>query len=85
MIFNTTELFFDAENKLMDTEYLIGYSSNILERTFRLYSNTGNVKEIVCETPQQFLNIVEYMEKTNRECNFIYGDDDGCKLADWEV
>jgi hypothetical protein len=55
----------------MDTEYLIGYSSNILERTFRLYSNTGNVKEIVCGTPQQFLNIVEYMEKTLKKEDWI--------------
>jgi hypothetical protein len=71
VIFNTTELFFDTETKLMDPEYLIGYSSNILERTFRLYSNTGNVKEIVCETPQQFLNIVEYMEKTLKKEDWI--------------
>jgi hypothetical protein len=55
----------------MDTEYLIGYSSNILERSFRLYSNTGNVKEIVCDTPQQFLNIVEYMEKTLKKEDWI--------------
>jgi hypothetical protein len=55
----------------MDTEYLIGYSSNILERSFRLYSNTGNVKEIVCETSQQFLNIVEYMEKTLKKEDWI--------------
>jgi hypothetical protein len=55
----------------MDTEYLIGYSSNILERTFRLYSNTGNVKEIVCETAQQFLNIVEYMDKTLKKEEWV--------------
>jgi hypothetical protein len=55
----------------MDTEYLIGYSSNILERSFCLYSNTGKVKEIVCETPQQFLNIVEYMEKTLKKEDWI--------------
>ncbi len=48
----------------MNEEYLIGYSSNILERTFRLYSNTGKMKEIVCDTAQEFLNIVEFMEKT---------------------
>jgi hypothetical protein len=55
----------------MDTEYLIGYSSNILERTFRLYSNTGNIKEIVCETAQQFLNIVEYMDKTLKKEEWV--------------
>ena len=48
----------------MDEEYLIGYAVNVLERSFRLYSNTGNVKEVVCESPQQFLNVVEFMEKT---------------------
>jgi hypothetical protein len=36
----------------------------VLERSFRLYSNTGSVKEVVCESPQQFLSIVEFMEKT---------------------
>jgi hypothetical protein len=45
-------------------DYLIGYAVNVLERSVRLYSNTGGVKEVVCETPQQFLNIVEYMDKT---------------------
>jgi hypothetical protein len=45
-------------------DYLIGYAVNVLERSVRLYSNTGNVKEIVCDTPTEFLNIVEYMDKT---------------------
>ena len=55
----------------MNEEYLVGYSSNILERSFRLYSNTGNVKEIVCETAEQFLNIVEYMDKTLKKEDWI--------------
>lgn len=50
--------------QLIDEEYLIGYAVNVLERSFRLYSNTGSVKEVVCESPQQFLSIVEFMEKT---------------------
>ncbi len=49
--------------KLMN-DYLIGYAVNVLERSVRLYSNTGGVKEIVCDTPTEFLNIVEYMDKT---------------------
>ena len=48
----------------MNEDYLIGYAVNVLERSVRLYSNTGGVKEVVCETAQQFLNIVEYMDKT---------------------
>ena len=48
----------------MNDDYLIGYAVNILERSVRIYSNTGEVKEVVCETSQQFLNLVEYMDKT---------------------
>lgn len=48
----------------MTEEYLIGYSANVLERTFRIYSNTGQMKEIVCDTANEFLNIVSFMEKT---------------------
>lgn len=48
----------------MSDDYLIGYSANVLERTFRLYSNTGKMKEIVCDSANEFLNIVSFMENT---------------------
>lgn len=47
-----------------DEEYVVGYSANILERTFRIFSNTGTVKQIVCDSPEQFHNVVTFMEKT---------------------
>ena len=55
----------------MNDDYLIGYAVNVLERSVRLYSNTGGVKEVVCETPQQFLNIVEYMDKTLKKEDWV--------------
>jgi hypothetical protein len=59
----------------MDEEYLIGYAVNVLERSFRLYSNTGKVKEVVCESPQQFLNVVEFMEKTLKKEDWDFQSD----------
>jgi hypothetical protein len=45
-------------------DYLIGYSVNVLNRSFLLYSSTGATKEVTCETPEQFLNVLEFMENT---------------------
>ena len=55
----------------MVEEYVVGYAANVLERTFRLYSNLGNVKQITCETPTEFMNIVSFMETTLKKEDWI--------------
>lgn len=48
----------------MNDDYLVGYSVNILERAIRLYSSSGQMKEVFCDTANEFLNVVSFMDKT---------------------
>jgi hypothetical protein len=48
----------------MNDDYLVGYSVNILDRAIRIYSNVGTVKEVLCDTKEEFLSVVEFIDKT---------------------
>lgn len=44
-----------------DDEYLTRIVIDISSRTFRLYSNEGEVREVDCETPEEFMNVLEFI------------------------
>ena len=48
----------------MNDDYLVGYSVNVLDRAIRIYSNVGTVKEVLCDTKEEFLSVVEFIDKT---------------------
>ncbi len=55
----------------MDNDYLVGYSVDVLERAIRIYSNTGSVKEVLCDSKEEFLRVVETMNKTLKDGGWI--------------
>ena len=46
-----------------DDEYLTRVVIDVSSRTFRLYSNEGDVREIECDGPVDFLNILEFIRE----------------------
>ena len=44
-----------------DEEYLTRVVIDISSRTFRLYSNTGDIREVDCETTEEFMNVLEFI------------------------
>jgi imidazoleglycerol phosphate dehydratase HisB len=45
----------------MDDEYLTRCVVDPSKRSVYLYSNEGSEKEVVCETMQEFMNVLEYV------------------------
>ena len=43
----------------MDEEYLMKCVVDTQKRTFYLYSNEGDKKEVVCDNVDQFMNVLE--------------------------
>ncbi len=46
-----------------DDEYLTRVVIDVSSRTFRMYSNEGDVREIECDGPVDFLNILEFIRE----------------------
>ena len=46
-----------------DDEYLTRIVIDVSSRTFRLYSNEGEVREVDCETPEEFMNVLEFIRE----------------------
>ena len=46
-----------------DDEYLTRIVIDVSSRTFRLYSNEGDVREIECDGHTDFLNILEFIRE----------------------
>ncbi len=44
-----------------DDEYLTRIVVDVSSRTFRMYSNVGEVREVDCETPDEFMNVLEFI------------------------
>ena len=42
----------------MDEEYLMKCVVDPLKKTFYLYSNEGQSKEVACDTTEQFMNVL---------------------------
>ena len=44
-----------------EEEYLTRVVIDISSRTFRLYSNEGEIREVDCDTSEEFMNVLEFI------------------------
>ena len=44
-----------------EDEYLTRVVIDVSTRTFRLYSNEGEVREVDCDTYEDFMNVLEFI------------------------
>ena len=58
----------------MDEEYLMKCVVDPLKKTFYLYSNEGDTKEVVCDNTDQFMNVLELVRSTCPEGRLFYTD-----------
>ena len=56
----------------MDEEYLMKCVVDPLKRTFYLYSNEGDTKEVVCDNTEQFMSVLELVRATCPEDRLVY-------------
>ena len=56
----------------MDEEYLMKSVVDTQARTFYLYSNEGDKKEVVCDNVEQFMNVLELVRATCPEDRLVY-------------
>ena len=48
----------------MDEEYLMKCVVDPLKKTFYLYSNEGDEKQVVCDNTEQFMNVLNLVRDT---------------------
>ena len=58
----------------MDDEYLTRCVVDPVARTFRLYSNEGDRKEVVCDNIEQFMNVLNLVRETRPEGRLSYAN-----------
>ena len=58
----------------MDDEYLMKCVVDPTKKTFYLYSNEGDKKEVVCDNTEQFMNVLELVRATCPEDRLVYTD-----------
>ena len=58
----------------MDEEYLMKCVVDPLKKTFYLYSNEGDTKEVVCDNTDEFMNVLELVRSTCPEGRLVYTD-----------
>ena len=58
----------------MEEEYLMKCVVDTLKKTFYLYSNEGDTKEVVCDNTDQFMNVLELVRSTCPEGRLVYTD-----------
>ena len=56
----------------MEEEYLMKCVVDTQKRTFYLYSNEGDKKEVVCDNVDQFMNVLELVRATCPEDRLVY-------------
>lgn len=56
----------------MDEEYLMKCVVDTQKRTFYLYSNEGDKKEVVCDNVDEFMNVLELVRATCPEDLLVY-------------
>ena len=56
----------------MDEEYLMKCVVDTAKKTFYLYSNEGDTKEVVCDNTEQFMNVLQVVRATCPEERLIY-------------
>ena len=55
-----------------DEEYLMKCVVDPAKKTFYLYSNEGDKKEVVCDNVDQFMNVLELVRATCPEDRLVY-------------
>ena len=58
----------------MDEEYLMKSVVDPVKRTFYLYSNEGDEKEVVCDNVEQFMNVLKIVRSMCPEERLIYAE-----------
>ena len=56
----------------MDEEYLMKCVVDTAKKTFYLYSNEGDTKEVVWDNTEQFMNVLQVVRATCPEERLIY-------------
>ena len=56
----------------MDEEYLMKCVVDPTKKTFYLYSNEGEVREVVCDYTDQFMNVLHVVRDTCPEDRLVY-------------
>ena len=56
----------------MQDEYLSRCVVDPIKRTVYLYSNEGSEKEVICETVDEFMNVLEFVRATVDERTLTY-------------
>ena len=56
----------------MDEEYLAKCVVDPTKKTFYLYSNEGDTKEVVCDNTEQFMNVLHVVRDTCPEDRLVY-------------
>ena len=56
----------------MEEEYLTKCVVDTLKRTFYLYSSEGDKKEVVCDSVDEFMNVLELVRDTCPEDRLVY-------------
>ena len=58
----------------MDEEFLMKCVVDTQTRTFYLYSNEGDKKEVVCDNTEQFMNVLNLVRETCPEGRLTYAN-----------
>lgn len=58
----------------MEDEYLTKCVVDPVKRTFYLYSNEGDEKEVTCESMEQFMNVLTFVRDTCPEERLSYSN-----------
>ena len=58
----------------MDEEFLMKCVVDTQTRTFYLYSNEGQSKEVVCDSTEQFMNVLNLVRDTCPEGRLSYAN-----------
>ena len=58
----------------MDEEYLMKCVVDPAKKTFYLYSNEGETKEVNCDNTEQFMNVLNLVRATCPEERLVYAE-----------
>lgn len=58
----------------MQDEYLVRCVVDPVKRTVYLYSNEGSEKEVVCETVDEFMSVLDFVRSTVDEDTLSYAN-----------
>ena len=59
-------------SSLMDEEYLMKCVVDPTKKTFYIYSNEGDSKEVVCDNTEQFMNVLGVVRAMCPEDRLVY-------------